>query len=656
MLQKLVSLKKNPFVWLALVALVVQSVLLVFFYSLPDPLGLSMSEMFEGKTIWQIFMAFGGILAMAGLFGFARAPRGLAVYYALYFFVAIVDYDVFRFSHQRLSYSFLRTYFHISNITDATTVSTLGGDLLGTVLWLSMVALCFAGAAAFVIVYTLRLRACRRSCVLDNSRGPWKPMSRKIPWMMFAVGMALSLTPLVLFLSGARGWGEIPLIHTKIEWRFTLGKHTLTAPILHIAAEETFEFFHDNTKITKELVDDLDSFLPQDFVQGRGDAMKFPMYRSAPMYEYKAQKPYNIVFIMGESFKGRVFNKMLEGDTTVAPNIWKLANRGGLWFKNAFSGGYPTVRGTMATYMGFPSHPNRDVPSFYASNKFKGFPEFMTGYHRGYVTVSNPIFDHTLPFVEKFFGKNWFLPQESSVGGSVDSMGVDAVLDVLNKMPSDSSWLLAFNTIASHIPFYNYPDTYEKPDDAMVRYRNAVHYTDSQLGRFFDALAERPDYENTVVFILGDHDTPVDSVDYQVPQPLGLSASQIFIGIFSADTNLFKGLSVREDVASQLDLGPTVFDLAQVREPNHFWGYDLLVQERPAEQPSVFFSQNAYYLGFRDHVLTGGLENEDVYRAAAGGESVYTHTTDAADVAWKNRAVGASKILRSILRNDTMLP
>ena len=190
----------------------------------------------------------------------------------------------------------------------------------------------------------------------------------------------------------------------------------------------------------------------------------------------------------------------------------------------------------------------------------------------------------------------------------------------------------------------------------MVRYRNAVHYTDSQLGRFFDALAERPDYENTVVFILGDHDTPVDSVDYQVPQPLGLSASQIFIGIFSADTNLFKGLSVREDVASQLDLGPTVFDLAQVREPNHFWGYDLLVQERPAEQPSVFFSQNAYYLGFRDHVLTGGLENEDVYRAAAGGESVYTHTTDAADVAWKNRAVGASKILRSILRNDTMLP
>ena len=670
LIDKIISYLKNPFLAMALIALVVQSVLLVFFYSLPDPLGLSMSEMFEGKTLWQIFMAFGAILVMAALFAFARAPRGLAVFYALYFFIAIADYDVFRFSHQRLSYSFLRTYFHISNITDATTVSTLGGDLLGTVLWVSMVGLCFAGGIAFVVAYTLRLRARRRTQVLDNSKGPWKPESRKIPLMMFAVGMALSLTPLVLFLTGARGWIEIPVIHTKVEMRFTLGKYTLTAPILHIAAVETFEFFHDNTKITDELVGDLDAFLSEDFVAGRKNALDFPMYRNAPTHGYKAKKPYNIVFIMGESLKGRVFNKMLDGDTAIAPNILKLANGGyfakdstgkslggGLWFKNAYSGGYPTVRGTMATYMGFPSHPNRDVPSFYAANKFKGWPEFLTNYQKKYMTVSNPIFDHTLPFIEKFFGKNWFLPQEVTVAGTVDSLGADRAMELLKSLSTDSPWLLVFNTISSHIPFHNYPEAFaEKPDDAMVRYRNAVRYTDKQLGRFFEALSTRPDFENTVVFILGDHDTPVDSVDYLVPQPLGLSASQIFIGIFSADSALFNGLTVREDVASQLDLGPTIFDLAQVREPNHFWGYDLLTQERPAGQPSVFFSQNSYYLGFRDHVLVGGLENEDVYRAAAGGESPYALTTETADLEWKKRAVGAAKAVRSVLRNDIMMP
>ena len=661
---------KNPYLTMALIALVVQSVLLVIFYSLPDPLGLSMTEMFEGKTLWQIFMAFGAILVMAALFGFARAPRGLAIFYALYFFVAITDYDVFRFSHQRLSYSFLRTYFHISNITDATTVSTLGGDLLGTVLWLSMVFLCFASAIIFVIIYTHRLRKQRRSLVLTNSNGAWKPSSKKTPVAMFTIGMVLSLVPLVLFLTGTRGWIEVPVTHTKVDMRFTLGKHTLTAPILHIAAVETFEFIHDNTKITDELVNDLDAFLPKDFAASRSNSLEFPMYRGAPTHEYKAKKPYNVVFIMGESFKGRIFNKMLDGDTAVAPNIWKLANGGyfekdstenplggGLWFKNAFSGSYPTVRGTMATYMGFPSHPNRDVPSFYAANKFKGIPEFLTSYHRTYATVSNPIFDHTLPFIEKFYGKDWHLIGEEKIESSSDSLGVDLAIDLLNKMPTDSSWFLSFNTIASHIPFFNYPESFaEKPDDAMVRYRNSIRYSDQQLGRFFEALATRPDFKNTVVIILGDHDTPVDSIDYKVPQPLGLSASQIFIGIFSPDTTLFNGLTIREDVASQLDLGPTIFDLAQVREPNHFWGYDLLAQERPAEQPSVFFSQNAYYLGFRDHVLTGGLENEDVYRASAGGESTYTLTTDTADLAWKKKAIGAAKAVRSVLRNDIMMP
>ena len=655
------KLIKNPYLCTVLVALAVQTLALVFFYSLPDPLGLSLTEMFEGKIIWQVFMAFGAILVMGALFTFARAPRALAIFYAFYFFVAVVDYDLFRFSHQRLSYSFLRTYFHISNITDATTVTTLGGDLLGTVLWITLVLAGFVGAAIFVTLYTLRLRKGRAS--LSSA----KP-SKKLPVTMLVVGLALSVTPLVLFLTGARGWIEVPLVHFKIEKRFTLGKHTLTAPILHIAAVETFEFIHDNAKITDDLVDDLDSFLPPDFVASRPDLAALPMYRGAPTHEYKAKKRYNIVFIMGESFKGRFFNQMLEGDTALAPNIWKLASGGyfakdssgnalggGLWFKNAFSGGYPTVRGTMATYMGFPSHPNRDVPSFYAANKFKGFPEFLTDYHRSYMTVSNPIFDHTLPFVEKFFGKNWYLPEEEQIAGSADSLGVNAAIKALSEKPVDSPWLLAFNTIASHIPFYNYPDQFaEKPaDDALARYRNALRYTDAQLGRFFDSLAARPDFENTVIFVLGDHDTPVDSIDYKVPQPLGVATTQIFIGLFSPDTALFNGLDVREDVASQLDLGPTIFDLAGVREPNHFWGYDLLTQERPANQPSVFFSQNSYYLGFRDHVLVGGLENEEVY---SGVDGVFTQVQDSVSLGWKKKAVGTAKALRSVLRNDIMMP
>lgn len=638
----------NPFILITIFALILQSIMLAVFYTLPDSLGLSLTEMFSGKTIWQISMAYGAILVVSSIFAFLKKPRLLALFFAFYFVLAIVDYEVFRFSHQRLSYSFLRTYFHFSNITDSTTILLLGADLKGTVLWLLLMFASVAGGILFIIFYSFR----KKKNVKSNI---------KVPVFLGIFGLILSVIPLVLFLSGTRGIKTIPVIDVPVDMRFTLGKHTLTAPILHIAAVETFENIRDHYKITEELVDDLDAFLPPDFPENRPNAKEYPAFRAAPSHEYKAKTPYNIVFVFGESYKGRIFNQMLHGDTTLAPNVWKLASDrtfmeggGGLWFKNAFSGGYPTVRGTMATYLGFPSHPNRDVPSFYASNHFTGFPEFLTHYIKTYMTVSNPVFDHTLPFVEKYYGKNWRLPEKAQVQGTDDSLGMDLTLRLLSELPTDSSWFLAYNTITPHIPFYGYPDAFApKPSDAMERYRNAVRYTDTQFGRLLSALAVRPDFKRTVIIVLGDHDTPVDSIDYAVPQPIGLSASQIFMGIFSADTNLFKGLEIREDVASQLDIAPTVLDLAQVRTANHFWGYDLLTEKRPAKQPALFFSENAYYLGFRDSVLTGGLKNEEIYK---GKNGQFTPVSDSLSVLWKNRAIGASKVLRSLLRSDKMQP
>ena len=481
---------KNPFILITFVALLLQTAMLVLFYALPDPLGLSMSEMFAGKTIWQIFMAYGAILVMSSIFTFLKSPRALAVFYVVYFFFAIADYEIFRFNHQRLSYSFIRTYFHVSNITDATTVSTLGGDGVGTVLWLGLVFLILAGGIAFCITYSMRQK---RMTMMDVAIAQ-KP-NKKIAVTMLSSGAILSLIPLLLFLVGARGVTTVPIIKTQIDWRFTLGKYTLTAPVLHIAGLETFEFMRDGYAITDELIHDLDAFLPADFAGARSDK-NYPGYRNASQHEYKATRPYNIVFIFGESYKGRVLNKMLEGDTSIAPNLWKMANVGGLWFKNAFSGSYPTVRGTTSTYLGFPSHPNRDVPAFYASNHFKGFQEYLTNYHRAYMTVSNPVFDHTLPFVERFYGDNWRVIEDPKIPGTSDSLGMDLAIEMLKTMPADSAWFLAANTIATHIPFYGYPDSYApKPEDAMVRFKNALRYTDEQMGRFFEALYARPDFE-----------------------------------------------------------------------------------------------------------------------------------------------------------------
>jgi len=622
----------KPTLLITFAGLLLQTAMLALFWALPDALGLSMRALYQGKELWQLCMAYGAILVISSIFAAFKKPRLLAIFLGFYLAVAVVDYEVLRFSHQRLSYSFLRTYFHVSNIFDSTTVSMLSGDGKGTALWTALLFLSVFGGIALAVFYPFNKAA----------------KFGKIPLFLGIGGVALSVIPLILFLTGTRGTKTIPIINAPVDMRFTLGKHTLTAPILHIGALEIFERFRDNYKITEEAIKDLDAFLPAEFSAQR----EYPAFRTAPTHEYKAKIPYNIILVFGESYKSRIFNQMLYGDTTLVPNLWKLAKGGGLWFKNAFSGGYPTVRGTTSTYLGFPSHPNRDLPSFYASNHLTGFPELLTDYTKVYVTISNPIFDHTLPFVERFFDK-WKTVNNLEIEGTIDSLGMDLTLSALNDLPTDKPYLLVYNTASTHIPFYNYPNDFApKPDNAMIRYRTALRYTDNQFGRLLERLYTRPDFERTVVIVLGDHDTPVDSVDYAYPQPIGVSAAEIFLGIFSADTNLFKGLEIREDVASQLDIGPTVMDLAQVRSSNHFWGYDLLTEERPAEQPALFYSENGYFLGFRDFVLTGGLANEEVFKR----KEKFAPTTDSLSLAWKKRAVNASKILRSLLRDDKMQP
>ena len=52
-------------------------------------------------------------------------------------------------------------------------------------------------------------------------------------------------------------------------------------------------------------------------------------------------------------------------------------------------------------------------------------------------------------------------------------------------------------------------------------------------------------------------------------------------------------------------------------------------------------------------MLVGGLENEEVY---SGVDGEFTQVQDSVSIGWKNKAVGAARVLRSVLRNDIMMP
>ncbi|GHV12745.1 hypothetical protein AGMMS49938_05910 [Fibrobacterales bacterium] len=313
----------NSILFITFLGVVLQSVMLIAFHCLPDALGMSIGELFSGKILWQISMDFGAILIIAFIFAlwqnlsnrknktkFTIPVRIFALILGFYFALSVVDYEVLRFNHQRLSYSFLRTYFHFSNITDSTTFLILLGDIKGSILWLCLLSASVVGGILLAIFPPFRTHIAGAKSLL----------------FLGIFGVILSAIPGVLFLSGTRGTIKIPIINATVDMRFTLGKHTLTAPVLHIGILEIVEHIRDNYKITKSNLENLDSFLPQEFINNRPDTDNFPAYTNSPTHEYRAKHPYNILLVLGESYKGRIFNQMLFGDTTLAPNLWSLAN------------------------------------------------------------------------------------------------------------------------------------------------------------------------------------------------------------------------------------------------------------------------------------------------------------------------------------------
>lgn len=161
--------------------------------------------------------------------------------------------------------------------------------------------------------------------------------------------------------------------------------------------------------------------------------------------------------------------------------------------------------------------------------------------------------------------------------------------ELVSRVLADSAqlqtpFLLAMQTISMH-PAYKFPgqDTYlarfeqrlrELRIDAARRadYRadaaiySTILYTDAQLRRYFDAVAKRPWYANTIFVITGDHRLP--------EIPMGEHLDRYHVPLIIYSPLLRQARRVRA-VSSQLDVTPSLLALL-----SHTYGL-----QRPARTP-----------------------------------------------------------------------
>jgi phosphoglycerol transferase MdoB-like AlkP superfamily enzyme len=120
-------------------------------------------------------------------------------------------------------------------------------------------------------------------------------------------------------------------------------------------------------------------------------------------------------------------------------------------------------------------------------------------------------------------------------------------------------------------------------------------YADRQIARFFHAIENEEWYQNTYVIIMADHGFPLGENGVSTMNGGGFSnVSWIPFMIHG------KGLDAVRDTttAAQIDIAPTVLELAGFAVPNIFMGHNLLrvhtADSTSAPEPLAGLSLGAY--------------------------------------------------------------
>lgn len=313
---------------------------------------------------------------------------------------------------------------------------------------------------------------------------------------------------------------------------------------------------------------------------------------------YHRDNPLNLVIVLEESM-GAEFVSTL-GGIPVTPCLDKLSTQG-LWFDRLYATGTRSVRGIEAVVSGFLPTPGRSVVKLGKSQKnFFTLAQVLSkrGYKTRFIYGGDSNFDN----MKKFFLNNGFqeVIEEKDYKDVMfhGSWGVSdqdlfkKTIDTVNADHGQPSFTLVFSS-SNHEPF-EFPDNvielYEQPKQTV---NNAVKYADYALGEFFDSARKTAWWDKTVFLVVADHNSRTygDSL-------LPIDRFRIPALIIAPDIPP----EVYKDVASQIDLPPTLFSVMGITCETPMIGRDLThkPQTLPGRAILQFYTTQAYLTG--DHV------------------------------------------------------
>jgi len=259
--------------------------------------------------------------------------------------------------------------------------------------------------------------------------------------------------------------------------------------------------------------------------------------------------------------------------------------------------GLPTTGGLLSSLTGIPTHSSLTQVTSLPFIKMPSFAHYLrgAGWRADFFSAADPAWDNLGVWLEKWYDKQHYNRERED-----DSLFWDyASMFVKDSLANNSQPFLAtFITRSNHYPFdfaANMPKS-EKDKSIQERIIYTMNYADRQLARFVHSIQNEPWFENTYLIILADHGFP-----------LGENGnSTISGGAYYSSTHIpfiiaGKNIPQKTDTisASQIDIAPTILELAGIETSNPFMGHSLLKKRKNFALGTHFGYKTLSYGNFR---------------------------------------------------------
>lgn len=329
-----------------------------------------------------------------------------------------------------------------------------------------------------------------------------------------------------------------------------------------------------------------DVFVTPDYYKNEKEmeAVFTPVHRPQPAAAFKRK---NVVVFIVESF-GREYigalNKELDGGRYkgYTPFVDSLIAHS-VTFKYSFCNGRKSIDGMPSILSGIPMFVEPFFLTPASMNHVSGLAGVLGA--KGYTSAFfHGAQDGSMGFqafaratgFKGYYGREEF-DADTRFGGDKDFDGTWAIWDEpflqyyctkMNEMKQP--FMTAVFTASSHHP-YIVPDKYKNTfkEEGIVIHK-CIRYTDYAIQRFFEKAKTQPWFQNTIFVLTSDHTNLSDHAQYQTD--IGGFCSPIII--YDPSGELKPG--IRDAVAQQIDIMPTVLGILGYDKPYLSFGCDLL--------------------------------------------------------------------------------